>query len=398
MDQRSRGQGKRGKRVDSPAPISACISPEFRTRRAATGRYLSAVDGVDDDALALRLEGAWPLLEAARLQYRAVVVVLQAWGWRARLRRMADVAREVARRDDEVARHLERALRRAEVEAWPRGRVTRTLNELAAHRATLVELLAGEPGTALRELLRDVLLAPRRVPAAEVAPVATLALRLEPGLLPALEALGRTLEPIFSRPAQPLPFTRAEYETLRAQWPRGEQALRQAWHELERVDTSGALAAELRLRATYAPRGAPRGPVEVLLHAAFWKATAEARLEVVLETRFAPARVQPSEAASAIDYLLARRDGGAARLEGPRGALLMLAHEFAGGHRSALPGGRATLRAWASAADERRDDPDWQRVSASLGASSVQRLLEGPRTLPRAPERLGELFCASDEP
>lgn len=338
------------------------------------------------------------MLEGARLQYRAVVLALRAWGWRGRLRRVVDVAGEVARRDAEVARHLRRALRRAAVEQWPPGRVTRSLQELASHRATLVGLLADEPGTALQALLREVSLAPRIVPAAEWGAVASLALRLEPELLQTLETFGRHLEQVFSRPVQRLPFSRAEYDALLASWPRGEGALRQAWHELERVDTSGALAHALRSRAAHAPRRQGSGPVDVLLRAAFWQATAEARLDAWLDARFAPARVQPSEATAAIRYLLAREEGGAARLEGPRGALLMLAHELVRGARPLLPGGRATLRAWAGEADELRDDPDWHRLRASLGASSVQRLLDGPLALPRAPERLAELFCAHDEP
>lgn len=348
--------------------------------------------------LVLRLEGAWPMLDGARLQYRAVVLALRAWGWRGRLRRVMDVARDVACRDEEVARQLGRALRRADVEGWPVGRVTRSLEELASHRATLVGLLAGEPGTALGALLREVVLAPRIVPASEWAAVAGLALSLESGLVQTLETFGRGLEHVFSRPVQRLPFTRAEYDALLASWPHGEAALRQAWHALERVETSGALANALRTRASHAPRGHRGGPVEMLLRAAFWQATAQARLDAWLDARFAPARVQPSEATAAIRYLLEREEGGAARLEGPRGALLMLAHELTGGARSALPGGRATLRAWASEADALRADPDWHRMRASLGASSVQRLLDGPLALPRAPERLAELFCASDEP
>jgi hypothetical protein len=356
------------------------------------------VDAVTDDALVQRLEGAWPLLDAARLQYRAVVLALRAWGWRGRLRRVVDVAREVARRDDEVARQLERALRRAAVEGWPAGRVTGTLEELASHRATLIGLLEGDPGTALRELLREVLLAPRAVTRVERDVVASLALRLEPELLQTLETFGRALERVFSRPVQRLPFSRAEYEALLSSWPRGERALRQAWHELERVDTTGALAHALRLRAAHAPSRACAGPVETLLRAEFWKATAEARLSALLEERFAPARVGPSEEAAAIRYLLARQEGAGARLEGARGALLMLAHELGSSDGPPLEGGRATLRAWATAADQLREDPDWQRLRASLGAASVQRLRAGPLSPPRAPERLAELFVASDEP
>jgi hypothetical protein len=121
-------------------------------------------------------------------------------------------------------------------------------------------------------------------------------------------------------------------------------------------------------------------------------------MEALLAAQFSPAHVQPAEATAAMGYLLARREGSPARLDGPRGALLMLAHELTCGDGPPLPGGRATLRAWAAAADRLQADPDWERVRASLGASSLQRLREGLLAPPRPPERLAELFFDSDEP
>src|SRR5438045_988850 len=94
------------------------------------------------DELLLRLEDAGPLLEATLTRYRALVPALNAWGWKQRLRALADVAREVARTDGQVEQSLRRAHRRAEGEGWPEGKARALLEDLSELRAQLEAAIA----------------------------------------------------------------------------------------------------------------------------------------------------------------------------------------------------------------------------------------------------------------
>ncbi|MDP1827969.1 MAG: hypothetical protein Q8L48_32140 [Archangium sp.] len=368
-----------------------------------------------DEELRRKLEAAAPLLEASRTRYRALIPALQAWGWRQRLREVSDIAREVARTDEEVGHALERASRRAEVEAWPAGEVRTLLQDTTKLRGELTEAVQrrlerdASAGEGLRALLGQVLGVPRQVAMGEREAAAQEALQLDEALLPALSRFGGALEAVFGRPfarGQRLPFTLPEYEVLLAALPEGERALEQGWAQVTRIDTTGGVERELRRRAKRAPkssRGA--GGPRALVHATFWRGAAEAHVGAILSERFAPVQLSEDERPAALRWLLARELDGAARLhaESARAALLMLAHELTASPegRAPLQGGRAQVRAWAAQADGLEGDEDWRRLRDGLRAlaarsfrSALPPLYRVGRPTERAalPERLTDFF------
>ncbi len=72
------------------------------------------------DTLRARLEDRADLLEAARLRYRALRGMLNAFFWRDRLRANLELLREVALAQPEVDATLAAVGRRAAAEGWPR--------------------------------------------------------------------------------------------------------------------------------------------------------------------------------------------------------------------------------------------------------------------------------------
>jgi len=369
-----------------------------------------------NEELRRRLESSAPLLEATRTRYRALLPALCAWGWRQRLRAVADIAREVARTDEPVALALHRALRRAEAEAWPEGPVLELLEEVSKQRAELLRLVLRrlgseeEPGPGLAALLGQVVGEPRKVPTSEREAAAQEALQIDPSLIPALQHFGAAVEAVFSRSImreRRLPFTLAEYDALLALWPEGMRVLTKAWAEIERIDTTGGVERELRrrsLRGTPIDRRCPPGP-RALVHAAFWQSAAEAEVQVLIEERFAPISVQASERIEALRWLLAREIDGAARLPtaSPRAALLMLAHELTGNPsgRAPLNGGRTQVAAWAAQADRLEGDDDWRRLRdgmRALGSPNLRAALppiyRAGKSVQRAalPERLTDFL------
>lgn len=365
------------------------------------------------------LEAAAPLLEATRARYRALLPALTAWGWRQRLRAVAELAREVARTDDEVEQALARARRRAEVEGWPGGAVRTLLEEVARLRTELGVAVErrlerpGRPGEGLGALLGAVLGTPRPVPLGEREAAAEEALTLDQAVVPALQSFGAALEALFGRPlerARRLPFTLAEFDHLLSGWPEGARALAQGWALVQRIDTTGGVARELTRRSKRAPKGKQGAPgPRALAHATFWRAAAEARTQALLDERFAPVQLREEERTPALRWLLAREVDGAARLPGagPRVALLMLAHELTASPegRAPLRGGRAQVRAWATEADGLEGDGDWRRLRdgvRALSARSFRSVLPplyrvGHRAEKVAlPERLSDLFSAEE--
>ena len=150
------------------------------------------------------------------------------------------------------------------------------------------------------------------------------------------------------------------------------------------------------------------GP-RALVHATFWQGAAEAHLEALLAERFAPVRVASGERTEALRWLLAREVDGAARLAivGPRGSLLMLAHELTASPqgRASLKGGRAQVRAWASEADRLEVDEDWRRLRDGLRVLAVRSFRSALPPLYRVgkrtekatlPERLTDFFSGDD--
>lgn len=368
-----------------------------------------------DEELRRKLEAAAPLLEATRTRYRALIPALQAWGWRQRLREVADIAREVARTDDEVRHALERASRRAEAESWPEGEVRTLLQDTTALREKLSEAVTrrlerdAPPGEGLVALLGQVLGVPRQVAMGEREAAAQEALQLDEALIPSLQRFGAALEAVFGKPltrGQRLPFTLAGYEALLSEFPPGVRALQQGWAQVTRIDTTGGVERELRRRAKRAPkssRGA--GGPRALVHATFWRAAAEAHVEAILAERFAPVLLMEDERPAALRWLLARELDGAARLaaKSARSALLMLAHELTASPegRAPLQGGRAQVRGWAAEADRLEGDEDWRRLRDGLRAlaarsfrSALPPLYRVGQPTERAalPERLTDFF------
>ncbi|MHB8876951.1 MAG: hypothetical protein ACYC8T_24915, partial [Myxococcaceae bacterium] len=189
-----------------------------------------------DDGYRLRLEGRAELLEAARLRYRALLTMLRALRWRARLRKNAALLRETAGAQGAVDEALESATRRAKAERWPaRASMSRCLVEVAKLRAALSKVAArrlggAEPslGAALSRLEALALAGPRKVrPGQRWA----IALEVLPSSLPALRrcaSFGARLEQLFGRPAgegDTLPFDAAEAQALSSDWVEGEAAL-----------------------------------------------------------------------------------------------------------------------------------------------------------------------------
>ena len=403
-----------------------------------------------DEELRVKLEAAAPLLEDTRTRYRALVPALLAWGWRDRLRAIADVAREVARSDGAVVQALQRARRRAEVEKWPAGQVPTLLEDVASQRERLHRAVerrlerAAPPAEGLVALLAQVVGVPRKVPLGQREGAAQEALTTHDGVVPALHRFGAALEAVFARPlvrGQRLPFSLAEYDALLAGWLEGARALAQAWAQVARIDTTGGVESELRRRAKRAPkgnRGAP-GP-RALVHATFWRAAAEAHVEAVLAERFVPIQLSQSEHAAALRWLLARELDGAARLEvsvplpraglssdsasaappseretlssgdgdlEARRALLMLAHELTASPvgRAPLTGGRTQVRVWAAQADRLEGNDDWRRLRDGLRALSGRSFRSGLAPLYRVgqrtertavPERLTDFFSREE--
>ena len=368
-----------------------------------------------DEELRRRLEASAPLLESTRTRYLALVPALASWSWRQRLRAVAELAREVSRREEDVEQALSRATRRARVEAWPEGEVRSLLEELTVLRARFIALLEKRlglselPGPGLRTLLDQVVGAPRKVAMSDREAAAQEALETREGLITSLQRFGAALEGLFGRPlarGKKLPFTLTEYDALTAAYPEGEPALAEAWARIERIDTTGGVERELTRRAkrtTRGSRGLP-GP-RALAHAAFWRTTADAHTRALLDERFAPLGVLAHERTLALRFLLAREGDGAARLPGdePRAALLMLAHELTASPegRAPLEGGHAQVRAWAARADGLAGEDDWRRLRDGLRALAGRTFRSALPPLYRVgkpparvalPERLTDFF------
>ena len=149
-----------------------------------------------DEELLRRLEDAAPLLEATRVRYRALIPAVQAWGWRQRLREVCDIAREVARTDEQVEQALRRATRRAQAEAWPPGAARKLLDDVSTLRARLDEVVERRlegSGVGLLALLSLVVGVPRKVPMGERDAAAHEALQLHDGLVSTLERFGTAI-------------------------------------------------------------------------------------------------------------------------------------------------------------------------------------------------------------
>ncbi|NVJ06559.1 hypothetical protein HUW63_15095 [Myxococcus sp. AM001] len=316
------------------------------------------------DNLRARLEDRADLLEATRLRYRALRGLLASFFWKERVRAQFELLLEVARTQPEVDATLAALKRRAAAEGWPASaapmKLMREVERLRedVQRVAFKRLPApGRPATlgeALLKLEETVL---------EAGPLLgrhiwARAVELLPRNLPELRAAcaaAEVFEHVFKRPAPDggLPFTVKEAEALQRALPLAETALAALWQRLEHFDTRGQVKRFLLARVSRAPRRVPRSGPELLLHAAFWRGVAWARLRAVLAERLAPVVPADAEVPALLAWLAAREGRGAEpRTGGP------------GPSASEVPGSQPPTRAlWG----------DDSRMGWSVGHASAGR-------------------------
>jgi hypothetical protein len=334
-----------------------------------------------------RLEGRAELLETARSHYRALLRALGASRWDERLREALPLLREARAAQARVDEALAAALRRASAEGWPvRHPTVQCLHEVHALREELTREMArrlahaaSEPlGALLGELEEQALTAPREVPPHLRQATAR---ELLPDTLPALQeaaAFGRLLESLFARPLDAmvrLPYSWEQREALREMWPEGEAALELLWSRLERVDTTGRLASELRRQATLSPRHPPTDGLERLLHAQFWLQEARGALWHLARARVEPVALNPPECLEVAGWLLVREERPQARLPASktlsdaRAGLLELAHElWEARHPGLADEARWTPARWT------RLEAQAERADAAGGGADAERV------------------------
>lgn len=339
----------------------------------------------DDDDARVRLEGRAELLEATVLRYDVLLRHLRSFWWAQRVRRVSSVLREVARVQNEVDEAIARATRHAQNEAWPpRSALLHCLHTVTEQRAQLELITAkrlGEPAAKLtlterfERLQHQVLTAPRVVlpggrwvSAHEVLPWPS----------PELDAIARfaqPLETLFMRPL-PLTLTLEEVDTLAATWSAGHHHLETVWKRLEALDLTGMLVRSLRRRARRLPAGAAKSGPEVLLHAEFWRAMANARIDAMLTERVGPVVCRENERWPVLRWLVG---SGSLQLDPlSRAALIELARAINSLTRG--PFERTGLLELAKVADTARDDADWRRLHDSLAV--LVRVLDASNPKP----------------
>jgi hypothetical protein len=340
------------------------------------------------DTLRARLEDRADLLEAARLRYRALRGLLNAFFWRDRLRADLELLREVALAQPEVDATLAAVGRRAVAESWPRDLAPVKLLEDVRHlreevaRAVERRLAPGEPANSLGEAmlrLEEQVLATgpllgRRAWARAV--------EILPRNLPELRAAcaaAEVFERVFKRPIPEgaLPFNAAEADELCRVLPVAEAALRDLWDRLGRFDEEGRVRAFLQRRVRRAPVRTPRSGPELLLHAAFWHDVARERLGELLEARLSPVVAREQEVPDLLVWLAAGEHSPEARLAARggmsdgRAGLFELAAELTRLSQARPTGVWNEELAWArlgAAALRARDEtgPDVERVREAL--------------------------------
>jgi hypothetical protein len=341
------------------------------------------------DTLRARLEDRADLLEAARLRYRALRGMLNAFFWRDRVRANLELMREVALSQPEVDATLAAVSRRAAAEGWPGHSApvklateVRYLREVVSfaveRRLAAGNTPPGSLGEALLRLEEEVLATGPLLGRREWARAVELLPRNLPELRAACTA-AEVFERLFKRPTPEgvLPFNPAEADALRRALPLAEAALRALWERLERFDPSGRVHAFLQRRVRRAPLRVPRSGPELLLHAAFWQDVARARLSELLEARLAPVTPREAEVPGLLVWLALRESSAEARLEASeafgegRAGLFELAADLALLSRSRPTGvwneEAAWARLWAAAQRARNEGgPDVEHLREAL--------------------------------
>ena len=340
------------------------------------------------DNLRARLEDRADLLEATRLRYRALVLMLRAFFWKDRLRANLELLREVALCQPEVDATLAAVTRRAVAEDWPSDSAPVLLlddvEELREAVASWTErrLIARKKpvllGDALLKLEEEVL---------DAGPILgrrlwTQAMETLPRNLPELRAAcsaADIFERVFKRPVPPgaLPFTEAEGDEVRRALPVAEQSLMALRARLDRFDGTGRVRAFLEKRARRAPVRPPRSGPELWLHAVFWNDVARSRLELLLAARLSPVEAREEEWPELVGWLAARERSVDARLEASavvsegRAGLVEAAAELAALSYARPPGPwneeAAWVRLWTAAHRARAETgPEVDRLRDAL--------------------------------
>ncbi len=277
------------------------------------------------DSLRARLEDRADVLEAARLRYRALDLMLRSFFWREKLRVNLELLREVMLDQEQVDATLDAVSRRAEAEGWPAtsesmalltdtlrlraaltGRVNKRIHSKTKPRSLEEALLLLED-----EALRAGPFLGRHLWAQAV--------DILPRNLPDLRAACVSAE-IFERvfacpvPGGALPFDLSEAEEVRRALLLSDKAMESLWERVDRFDATGRLRAFLEKRARRAPLRLPRSGPELFLHAVFWTDLACSRLHDLLESRISPVIPSEEEGPELLVWLVEREHSVEARL------------------------------------------------------------------------------------
>ncbi|OJH33459.1 hypothetical protein [Cystobacter ferrugineus] len=316
------------------------------------------------DTLRARLEDRADLLEAARLRYRALRLMLRGFFWRDTLRSNLELLREVVRDQSEVDMTLASVCRRAAAEAWPKDSASMLLlAEVSQLHEALARLVARRLRTPTKPpVLADALLLLEEELLAEGPLLGrrswAQAVELLPRNLPELRAAcaaAEIFERIFKRPVieGALPFNAAEADEIRRALPLADTAKAALWSRVHRFDPSGRLTDFLEKRARRVPVRTPRSGPELFLHAVFWTDLANSRLRTLLDARFSPVRPLAQEWPELLGWLVERevspdvRLSASAVLSEGRAGLLEVAAELASLSHSRPVGAWNEEAAWA---------------------------------------------------
>lgn len=361
-----------------------------------------------------RLEGRSDVLEVTRIRYRALVGMVRGFFWKERLRRNAPLLHQVALAQPVVDAVLDRALRRAEAEAWPAGDpVTVLLREVERLRGELREGVTRRLGRSEGASLSELLLELEAAVASKVKVVPghrwAAAEELLPWSLPELiraSERGDLLERLLKRPIDhrgPIPFSAEEAALIARVVPEAEAALEAVWKRVDQVDPTGALHRLLAKRGRRAPLRPPRTGPEALMRALFWLDYARSVARQLVEPKVSPVPVAEAELFSLLCWQVALQQDARVRLEAgaelsdARAGLFELAHELnrMGRLTERLPLGqfRAVARSSEGASPERWDSilSRARRAEAardSEDAAAVRQVLTRFIRM-RAPERSG---------
>lgn len=360
------------------------------------------------DILRARLEDRAELLEAARLRYRALRLMLRGFFWRDTLRGNLELLREVAHVQRDVDVTLLSVSRRATAEDWPPDSPSMLLvMDVLESRDALAKLVARRLRSADKPAFLGEALLLLEGEFLDEGPLFgrhwwIQAVELLPRNLPELRAAhaaAEIFEQVFKRPVVggALPFNTEEAEAVRRALPLAHMAMDALWNRVRRFDPSGRLEDRLEQRSRRVPGRSPRSGPELFLHASFWFDLASSRLNTLLDARLSPVTPREEEWPELLGWLVERDASLEARLnasevlsEGRAGLIEAAAELAALSHRSS--GAPSEEGAWLRLAHAA------QRAKAEQGAD-MDRLCDALRLFIRLrgrPETPARLFSAAE--